>query len=65
MTNEEIFNAIKADILKGSIQERLGYDLYDKVMNGMYGSLSIVAREKFDAFIEKEGSVIVMQKIIK
>ena len=60
MTQEENFNLIKKEILKGSLQERLGYDVYDKVMNYNWDKLPEKTKEKFIAFLGREGDIIVL-----
>jgi hypothetical protein len=61
-TQEENFNLIKKEILKGTLQERLGYDVYDKVMNNSWEKLPEKSREKFLAFLEREGEVVAFSK---
>jgi hypothetical protein len=58
-TQEENFNLIKGEILKGSLQERLEYDVYDKVLNHDWKGLPEKSREKFLKFLEREGEVVV------
>ena len=58
MTQEENFNLVKKEILKGTLQERLGYDVYDKVFNNDWDKLPEKSREKFLAFLEREGEVV-------
>lgn len=62
MTLEEKFNLIKKEILKGTLQERLGYDVYDKILNHSWSSLPENSREKFLAFLKREGEVIVLSE---
>ncbi len=57
-TPEENFNLIKGEIIKGSLQERLGYDVYDKVLNHDWSGLPERSREKFMQFLEREGQVV-------
>lgn len=54
-SKEDIFNTLKKEILKGALQERLGYDLYDKVLNKDYDKLNQLEQQRFDAFLVKEG----------
>lgn len=60
MTPEESYNLIKKEILKGSLQERLGYDVYDKIMNHSWDKLPEKSRDRFLKFLEREGDVIVL-----
>jgi hypothetical protein len=62
MTPEENFNLIKKEILKGTLQERLGYDVYDKVLNHDWDKLPEKSREKFLAFLEREGEVVAFSR---
>lgn len=62
MSQEESFNAIKQEILKGTLQQRLGYDVYDKVMNHDWHNLPAKAKENFISFLEREGEVVVINK---
>jgi len=58
-TPEEYFNLVKKEIIKGSLQERLGYDVYDKVLNHEWSNLPERSKEKFLDFLEREGQVTV------
>lgn len=60
MTDKEKFNAIQSDMLKGTLQERLGYDLYDKILNHTYEGLPPASKEKFEAFLKKESNILVI-----
>lgn len=57
---EEKYNLIKREIEKGSLQERLGYDVYDKILNHDWAALPERSREKFLKFLEREGEVLVL-----
>lgn len=54
-SKESIFNDIKKDLLRGTLQQRLGYDLYDKVFNKRFDQLNPKEQEAFDVFLKKEG----------
>ncbi len=60
MTPEEIFNALQADMMRGTIQERLGYDLYDKILNNTFEGLPAASKEKFEAFLKKEPNILII-----
>lgn len=65
-TPEENFNLIKREIIRGSLQERLGYDVYDKVLNHSWENLPEKSREKFLNFLEREGDAVVLSgKVIE
>ncbi len=58
--NKEIFNSLQADMMRGTIQERLGYDLYDKILNNSFEGLPAASREKFEAFLKKEPNIVII-----
>ncbi len=57
---EKTYDAIQKEILKGSLQERLGYDLFMNVMNHPWDKLPEKYKEKFEDFMEKEGEVLIL-----
>ncbi len=57
---ENTFNAIQKEILKGALQERLGYDLYAAVMNNSWDKLPEKYRLKFQDFVEREGEIVIL-----
>ncbi len=60
MEKEEAFNLIKEEVLKGTLQERLGYDMYGRVVNNEWSALSEEMKEKFSEFLAREGSIMIM-----
>jgi len=58
----EAYNIIQKEIMKGSLQERLGYDLFNAVMNHPWERLPEKYKEKFQDFLEKEGEIITFNK---
>lgn len=57
---KEIYDAIRNDMLRGTIQERLGYDLYDKILNSSFEGLPSASKEKFYAFLDKEPNILII-----
>lgn len=62
MEAEEIFTLIKKEILKGSLQQRLGYDLYDKILNHDYKHLPSASKASLKLFIENNGEILIINK---
>ncbi len=59
---EQAYKQIQAEILKGTLQERLGYDLHQNVLNRSWENLPEKYKEKFQDFLEKEGEMIAFNK---
>jgi len=62
---KEKFNLVKREIIRGSLQERLGYDVYDKILNHDWENLPEKSREKFFKFLEREGEIIAFSGVDK
>jgi len=54
----DTYNAIREEILKGTLQERMGYDLFTNTINHSWDRLPEKYKEKFKAFIDRESKVV-------